>query len=528
MRDHLASVEAAQIRPLSPRLIAPFVDPLPLPSVALPTQRRASPTRPGVTIPFYRIEMREFEARLHRDLKPTRQWGYNGTVPGPTFDLRSGQEVLVEWVNLLPPRHFLPIDHHIHGAEADRPDVRAVVHLHGGKTPPDSDGYPEQWYVPGKSAVYHYPNQQDAATLWYHDHAMGITRLNLLAGLFGFFVIRDDYEAGLNLPGGKYEIPLAIYDRTLDQSGQLYYPVSVKPGLPWVPEFRGNTIVVNGKIAPFLEVEPRKYRFRLLNCSNGRMLSLSLSNGQTFHQIGTDQGLMPAPVQLQHLDLYPAERADVVLDFASYAGKTIVVKNQALNVMQLRVGAATVKDAAALPAILRPVARTPESTAVKTRVLTLVEKVDYSGYSMVMLLNDAHWSMPITERPVINTVEIWSLVNLTQDAHPIHLHLVRFQLLDRRPFDKFAYNANRTIKYTGPALAPGPNENGWKDTIRADPEMVTRIIVRFEGYTGRYVWHCHNQEHEDNEMMRPYEVIASSDSPASNSNAVAYCSRRSN
>jgi spore coat protein A, manganese oxidase len=319
-----------------------------------------------------------------------------------------------------------------------------------------------------------------------------------------------------------------IYDRTLDQNGQLYYPVSIRPGSPWIPEFRGNTIVVNGKIAPFLEVEPRKYRFRILNCSNGRMLSLSLSNGGAFHQIGCDQGLMPAPVQLKRLNLYSAERVDAIIDFAAHAGQRVVMKNQALNVLQFRVAAAAVKARAALPAILRPVPRIPESTAIRTRVLTLVEKVDYSGYSMVMLLNGTRWHMPITEKPVINTVEIWSLVNLTQDAHPIHLHLVRFQLLDRRAFDQFAYNANHTLKYTGPALAPEPNEFGWKDTIRADPEMVTRIIVRFDGYTGRYVWHCHNLEHEDNEMMRPYEVISSTDASAFRSDNLAYCSRPRN
>ncbi len=364
--------------------------------------------------------------------------------------------------------------------------------------------------------------------LWYHDHAMGISRHNILAGLYGLFLIRDEHESGLDLPSGKYEVPLALCDRTVDQNGQLYYPVSLKPGAPWIPEFRGNTIVANGKIAPFLEVEPRKYRFRILNCSNGRMLSLSLSNGQMFYQIGTDQGLMPAPVQLQQLNLYTAERADVVLDFAAHAGERVVMMNQALNVLQFRVAARAPKDTAAIPAVLRPVPRITESTAIRTRVLTLVEKVDYSGYSMMMLLNDAHWDMPVTENPVLDSVEIWSFVNLTQDAHPIHLHLVRFQLLDRRPFDQFAYNANHTLKYTGPALAPEPNEYGWKDTIRADPQMVTRIIVRFEGYTGRYVWHCHNLEHEDNEMMRPYEVIASADARVAQSNNLAICSRPRN
>jgi spore coat protein A, manganese oxidase len=496
-------------RPLSPRFLKPFVDPLPIPELARPIGRRAVATQPGLTVPLYRIEMREFAARLHRDLKPTRQWGYNGATPGPTFEIKRGQGIVVEWANRLPSKHFLPIDHHIHGAEAGKPEVRAVTHLHGGKTPPDSDGYPENWYVPGKSAFYYYPGRQDAATLWYHDHAMGISRLNILAGLFGLYLIRDDLEAGLHLPHGKYEIPLALYDRTLDQDGQLYYPVSIKPGAPWVPEFRGNMIVANGKIAPFAEVEPCKYRLRILNCSNGRTLILSMSDGQPFYQIGSDQGLMAAPVELRTLHLQPAERADVVVDFAGRAGQPVVMRNQALSVIQFRVGHETSGLTGALPATLRPIARIPEAAATKTRVLTLEETVDYAGASMIMLLNATRWHMPVTEDPVIDSVEIWSLVNLTQDAHPVHLHLVRFQVLDRRPFDEFTYNANRTIKYTGPAMPPDPNEIGWKDTVRAEPGMVTRIIVRFEGYPGRYVWHCHNLEHEDNEMMRPYEVVTS-------------------
>src|SRR5262249_49787007 len=146
--------------------------------------------------------------------------------------------------------HFLPIDHHIHGAEADKPEVRTVIHLHGAKAPPASDGYPENWFVPGKSALYHYPNQQDATLLWYHDHTLGINRLNVFAGLFGLFIVRDGVEDSFNLPRGKYEVPLIICDRIFDLEGQLYYPVSAYPQMPWVPEFFGNCILVNGKMFP--------------------------------------------------------------------------------------------------------------------------------------------------------------------------------------------------------------------------------------------------------------------------------------
>ncbi len=198
------------VQALDPAKLQAFADPLPLLPIARANGRRASPADPSREIPFYQIEMREFASKLHRDLPPTRQWGYDGTVPGPTFETHSGDALLVRWINQLPLHHFLPIDRTLHGAESGNPDVRAVVHLHGGKTPPDGDGYPEDWYPPGKFATYLYPNSQDAATLWYHDHAMGINRLNIYAGLLGLFIVRDRFEDSLNLPSGPYEVPLVI------------------------------------------------------------------------------------------------------------------------------------------------------------------------------------------------------------------------------------------------------------------------------------------------------------------------------
>ena len=169
---------------LDPNTLPKFVDPLPLPAVAKSASERSDPGNATGKIPYYRIVMRQTESKLHRDLPPTRLWTYGGSSPGPTIEARRGQAISIEWVNDLPAKHFLPIDHNLHGAEADKPEVRAVVHLHGGRTPAESDGYPEAWYTPGKSATCHYPNRQEAAALWYHDHAMGITRLNNYAGLF--------------------------------------------------------------------------------------------------------------------------------------------------------------------------------------------------------------------------------------------------------------------------------------------------------------------------------------------------------
>ncbi|HTW66814.1 MAG TPA: multicopper oxidase [Bryobacteraceae bacterium] len=505
----VARRSSAAVPSLNPNTLAKFVDPLPIPEIAKPAGLRAAPGS-SAKVPYYRVPMRQIESKMHRDLPATRLWCYGETCPGPTFETRSGQGLIVEWPNELPAKHFLPIDHTLDGAEAGKPDVRGVVHIHGAKAPPESDGFPEDWYVSGKSRIYYYPNHQDAAALWYHDHAMGINRLNIYAGMFGLFLIRDDFEGTLNLPKGTFEIPLVICDRSLKQDGQLEYPVSGDPAKPWVPEVFGDVMLVNGKAFPFLNVEPRKYRFRVLNAANGRFFHLSLSSGQKLIQIGTDQGLLPAPVPLDRSLLAPGERADLVIDFAGHAGEQIVLQNDSFQVMQFRVGQMKSRDASSLPSVLRPVLKTPESAAVKTRLLGLIENLTLKGESKQMLLNNTPWHAPVTENPVLDSVEIWSFVNTTDDSHPIHLHLVRFQILDRRRFEPFFYQTRGEIRYTGPVTPPAPEEAGWKDTVRADPRMVTRIIVRFEGYVGRYVWHCHVLEHEDNEMMRPYEVIAAS------------------
>ncbi len=504
----MARRKAVLRQALDPNTLTPFVDPLPIPLVAQPSGRRPSPLDRGSQIPYYRLPMRQIEYKVHRDLKPTRCWGIGSSSPGPTLETQSGAGMLVEWANELPQSHFLPIDHHLHGAEADKPAVRSVIHLHGGKVPPESDGYPESWYVPGKSAVYFYPNQQDAALLWYHDHAMAINRLNVFAGLFGLYIVRDPLEQSLNLPRGKYEIPMVFYDRTFDLDGQLNYPVSQYPDVPWIPEFFGNAVLVNGKLLPYLDLETRKYRFRALNAANGRFFHLSLPGGPEIHQIGTDQGLLPAPVTLKQISLAPGERADLIVDFSGHAGQQIIVKNDVFqDVMQLRVAQSKTADSSSLPSALRPIRRIGEAEAVNTRMLMLGEIDDLRGDSAVMLLNDTHWDEPVTEKPFLDSVEIWNLLNVTDDAHPIHLHLVRFQILDRRRFEPFAYQSQKLVRYRGGVVPPEPGESGWKDTVRADPGMITRIIIPFEGYAGRYVWHCHILEHEDNEMMRPYEVV---------------------
>jgi spore coat protein A len=492
---------------LDPSTLTPFVDALTVPRVMKPAGTRAHPERPGQRIPYYRMAMRELRQKVHRDLTPTRMWSFENSFPGPTIEVKSGEGAMVEWANELPARHFLPIDRTLHGADRSLPEVRSVIHLHGGRTPAASDGYPEAWVVPGKTQTCLYPSKQDAALLFYHDHTMGINRLNIYAGMQGLFIVRDAAEAAMHLPSGKYEVPLLIADRLLRKDGQLVYPVSEHPDRPWVPEVFGNAILVNGKLLPYMDVEPRRYRLRIMNGSNGRFYRLSLANKAELQVIGNDQGLLSAPVAVKRVPLAPAERVDVVVDFAAMAGARVKLVSDSFDIMEFRVAAKGCADTSVLPGTLRPPLRLDPATAVRTRRLTLDERMDDIQRSMGMLLNSTPWHAPITEKPMLGTTEIWELVNLTDDSHPIHLHLVRLQILDRRRFDQFEYQAKGTLRFTGPALPPEGHEAGWKDTVRADPGMVTRVIVPFEGYAGRYVWHCHILEHEDNEMMRPYEVL---------------------
>jgi len=507
---HAAAIAGPPLPMLHSLELTPFVDELPLPQLAAP-----------VGVQRVRIAMREIHAKVHRDVPPTRMWSYGPTALAPLIEARSHRPLQVEWVNHLPQKHFLPIDYTLHGCGHDLPDVRAVVHMHGARAATKDDGYPDDWCVPGQSRTCHYSLDQNATALWYHDHAMGINRLNIYAGLIGVMIIRDDEENALHLPSGPYEIPLTLYDRNFSADGQLYYPTSGDPEHPWVPEFAGDATLINGKIRPYVEVEPRLYRYRILNGANSRFFALSLSQRQPFHQIGSDQGLLSAPVRMTYLNLAPAERADLLIDFSPAAGQQVHLLNGALEILQFRVkdrplapprtqSADGVASSAIpnIPSTLVRADRVPESAAMLTRRITLDEQLDGVGNSMLMVLNRKRWHEPVTERPKLNTTEIWEFVNLTEDTHPMHLHLVRFQVLDRRTFDVFAYRNGKGLRYLAPPIVPESNELGWKDTVQCPPGIITRIIVRFEGYTGKYLYHCHILEHESNDMMRPFEVIA--------------------
>ena len=299
-----------------------------------------------------------------------------------------------------------------------------------------------------------------------------------------------------------------------------------------------------------MERSGRSSRLNLGCTSNGRFFHLSFAAGagepavagpppppEAFLQIGSDQGLLKAPVRLTALTIAPGERMDVLVDFSHFSGRRLYLQNGAFPIQEFRVGA---HAQAAYPAsgdkneqgvsgrvtppefaasghddesathdsrLLRRVRRVPESNAARTRTITLNEFRGPAGNTLAMLINRKRWHDPVTERVLLDSTEIWEFVNLTEDTHPMHLHLVRFQILDRRPFDTFSYTMRGEKLFTGPAVPPPQNEAGWKDVVTCDPGVITRVIIRFEGFAGRYLYHCHILEHEANDMMRPYEVI---------------------
>ncbi|MGB6134420.1 MAG: multicopper oxidase [Acidobacteriaceae bacterium] len=508
-----------------------YIDPLPIPPRHTPHGKR------GDAI-IYRVRMMEFERPLHSQLPPARLWGYEGYYPGPIFEAMRGQPIEVEWHNDLPTQHLFPVDTHIHGAMPPAPAVRTVPHLHGSRTDSISDGLPENWFTPGQSVLFHYPNDQQAAPLWYHDHALGITRLNVYAGLSGFYFLRDAQELSLNLPAGEYEIPLVLQDRTLDDRGQLAYTPSWDDGTDvpigrWGPQFFGALPVVNGTVYPYLDVEPRMYRLRLLNAANSRFfhLYLNLAKSPTdipalvhFQQIGSDGGLLAAPVAMQKLLMGPAERADLVVDFTGLEGRTVTLSNDAaapypgwtmlhelhppLNeLMQFRVTRplSTAKAFSLPPALA--LARYDPARSVRTRDFVLTDTMDAQGRSLGMYINGKGYDAPTTELPTLGTQETWRFINTTDDSHPMHLHLVQYQILYRQGFSPTAFTQGK-LQLEGNPRPPAPNEAGWKDTAVVDPYEVLTILVRFEGYTGKYVFHCHVAEHEDHDMMRPFQVVA--------------------
>jgi spore coat protein A len=600
------------------------------------TQRILSPGRPRDPLP-------ETTVWSYGDIRNTKHMFNGGTFNYPAFTIEANYKktVQVTWKNQLVDSkgrflpHLLSVDPTLHWANPGggvagrdkRPmfdstpgpytgPVPIVTHVHGAHTREDSDGYAEAWYLPDAknipagfartgtfydyfktkygqgwsagSATFKYPNDQRATTLWYHDHTLGMTRLNVYAGPAGFYLIRggpDDVVLDSRnntkaiLPGpapgvgdhplGEYgEIPIAIQDRSFNADGSLFYPDTREffddypgPYIPdtpvspiWNPEFFGNMMVVNGFTWPYLEVEPRRYRFRLLNGCNSRFLILQFEHpGVEVWQIGAEGGFLRAPVKLNDYP-YPgstgggatvlmglAERADLIVDFSGAAGTSFRLLNLGPDepfgggtigtdfdpsdsdstgqVMEFRVARGAVRDQTTPPQYLQLPAIATLGTERNTRHVSLNEEAfETRGFEgpVAALLGTSNssgtrsapllWADPITENPGVGNTEVWNIYNNTVDAHPIHIHLVQFQVLGREAIGG------------GPSVAgsnrPLPWETGYKDTVIAYPGEVTRVKAKFD-MPGHYVWHCHIVEHEDNEMMRPYHVgPIPSDSPA--------------
>jgi bilirubin oxidase len=613
-----------------PKYVMPLIIPPAMPRTGTIVQKGAGPLDYyEVAVRQFRQQI------LPAAMPMTTVWGYGSAhhpatfnYPAFTIEARHNRPVRVKWINdLVDPGgnflpHLLPVDPTLHWANPpggiDGRDMRPtftstpgpytgpvpiVPHLHGGHNAQESDGYAEAWYLPAAgnipggfaregtwyeffrsefqskfgvawqpgTATFQYENDQRAGTFWYHDHTLGMTRLNVYAGPAGFYLLRrgpgDLPPAVLPGPapgvgadpfGRFYEIPLAVQDRSFNADGSLFYPDSRVffdgfggPYIPgsdvppiWNPEFFGNTMVANGRTWPFLEVEPRRYRFRALNGCNSRFLILKIVSNPLatrpapaalpFWQIGTEGGLLPAPVMLDQLLMSPSERADVIVDFTDFpVGTELYLINEGPDepfgggvpgtdfpaadpdttgqVMKFRVVPLASKDTSQDPARLTLPAFRPLGPPSNTRQVSLNEKASaFPGFDgpveaeLGTLDGEGNpvpldWEEPITENPALGSIEIWEIYNFTEDAHPIHIHEPQFQVVNRQPFG-------------GAARPPESWERGFKDVVIAYPGEITRVKAFFD-LPGLYVWHCHIVEHEDNEMMRPYFVGANPPTP---------------
>lgn len=441
-----------------------------------------------------------------------------------------------------------------------------AVHVHGAAVGGDSDGWPENGVSPGDRSVYTYPNRQRATGLWYHDHAMNLTAYQVYAGLAGMYLIRDAEEDALHLPSGRRELPLMLKDVNLDQDGDGRFTGRLLHKMEQgANEFFGPYTTVNGRIWPYARFRPTSYRLRLLNAANARTYRLVLLDGSgapvtgAMRLIGTDGGLlgMPVAVPPEGLVLAPAERADVLLDLHAYAGQTLTLVNTAAapyagapaahppgvpdpahrlafpQVMQLRVAPGPA-PAPQLPATLSPTFRRLTHDDLPPehghRLIMLVKSSkplremapapDGPGIVRIKAANGTTagfrmaagtWADANTIHVIQDSWEIWRVLNLSGQTHPIHLHLVQFQILRREAYDASGFDpatgeADPPIQHLATLPVP-PEEAGWKDTVRVNPNEMAVVAARFADHSGRYVYHCHLLEHEDAGMMRPFVVM---------------------
>jgi spore coat protein A len=502
----------------------PFTLPIRKPEVLQPTGRLSDGTD------HYRVAARTAEVEILPGRR-TAILGYQGTFPGPTIETRRDRAVAVEHVNEL--------------------SVPIVVHLHGGQVPAISDGFPTDLVLPrhgtggrtgqrstagstdgstdgsmhdsmgdsmdgsmmdgvmpdpqanivSGSRVYRYPGRQRAATLWYHDHRMDFTGPAVYRGLAGFHLIRDAEEDALDLPQGERELPLMLTDRAFDADGQLDYPaldpaMTGEPGVDddFMEGVLGDVILVNGTPWPVAEVDAARYRLRWLNASNARRYQLVLDppppGGRGFQQIGSDGGLLAGPVGLDQLSMAPAERLDVVVDFARYrVGTKVTVRNRrgrdsTADVMQFVVARAAA-DPSRVVTALPAIERLQRSAVTTTRRFRF--RRGTVGRHPGWLINNRPFD---PGRPVATiragATELWRIG--TDVHHPVHVHLSAFQVASRN------------------GHSPDAADAGWKDTVDLRPAEYADLLVRFPNLPGRYVLHCHNLEHEDMAMMATFVI----------------------
>ena len=528
----------------------------------------------------FRLSTALISRKVHRDLPPTTLFGYlhpGGPGPGdidasylgPAILARTGTAVRFEYRNELAPDDFLRVftnDGSSYLQFAPSPEVRVQTHLHGGFVAGDDDGNPfaqPDAFRFGATQRVTYPNEQEATLLWYHDHYLGATRMNVAAGLAGGYLLRDSFDTGHNplLPGplGLYELLMVIQDRMFNPDGSLLYPVApASTNGPWIPEYFGDVMLVNGKVWPTLTVEPAVYRFRVLNGCNARILDLSVATPDghatvPLAVIGAEGGLLPInPAYTTSLVMAPAERFDVICDFRRFAGQTLLMTNTnppppvhtgappLPQVMQI-----TVKEKASpcapmrvpRPGSLPPNKKVAEllrlgpprlsGGSVPGRMITLNEIADDTpAWRLNLNAHPYGAPKPLTETVRWNSVEDWYFVNFTVGTHPMHIHLVTFKVMGRYDFDAAGFAA----KYGGPngvpqldiftlkpyltsgLIPPGQEEAGLKDTVKANPKQVTVVRAKFSPPSTvldkcgcpteqKYVHHCHIVEHEDNDMM---------------------------
>jgi spore coat protein A, manganese oxidase len=482
------SFTGAELRSAIP-LPPPFQVPLPIPAVLRP-----------VGVDRYEITQREVVAEILPGVR-TPLWTYGGTFPGPMIESRRGRPVTVTHRNELP--------------------VPTVVHLHGGRTPAASDGYPTDLVLPAgrhhaaahgmhdpRAVVtevtrdYAFPLDQRPTLLWYHDHRMDFTAPAIWRGLAGLHVVRDDAEDALGLPAGPRELPLMIADRAFDADGGLAYPaldptLHDRPGVrePYLAGVLGDVILVNGAPWPVHEVDAARHRLRLLNASNARHYELEAvtEDGRRLDlvQVGADQGLLAEPVTHRVLPMAPAERYDVVVDFAPVpvGGRVTLVNRlgsgRTRDVMAFRVARRAADDSRVPSTLSTDLPSWRRTDAVRVRDFSFRAGRLHGGHGW--LVGGLPFDPARTDVTTgLGDVEVWRLV--ADVHHPVHLHLVGFRVLTRG------------------GHPPLPHDAGLKDTLSLRPGEAAEIITRFDGYRGRYLFHCHNAEHEDMGMMANIEI----------------------